>query len=806
MKVAIVSPHPVPFAVGGAENLWWGLQQQIIAAGHQCDLVTLISPERSFRELIAAYEAFSQLDLSAYDCVISGKYPAWMVRHPNHVCYMLHRLRGLYDSYMPQPDEAAVLRAPRVRQLVQWIANLQSGGDPDDQVVLELFDRVRRLADQDLPAATFAFPGPLARLVFRFLDDVALSPQRIRRYAAISETVRTRSGYFPPDVPVDVLHPPPHRNDYRTGAARYFFTASRLDAPKRIDMIIAAMRHVDADIPLLIAGTGPEAARLEALAAGDRRIRFLGFVPDDDLPGFYADALAVPFVPLDEDYGLITIEAMRSGKPVVTVRDAGGACELVRDGETGYITEADPAALGQRLAELASDPSLAQALGDNARRRGAQVTWEPIVSNLLDSRPLGMTRIASARRPKLTVATTFPVHGGRNGGQLRVFHLYRNLARDFDVTIVSLTGSDQESSQHQIAPGLFECAIPRSPVHEEIEREMAAVVGGIPVSDIMAHEVAHLTPAYVELLEAAMIRSDAVIACHPYLVGAITAADTRRPLWYEAQDVEWTLKSAQFSRYPEAGPLLDIVRATEKTCWQDSELVFACADRDLEALTELYGPTRAAQLQVPNGVALDEIVFTDLDRRRAVRAGTGLETRQTALFMGSWHGPNIEAVESILVAAQALPTTAFIIVGSVCAAFAGRDLPANVSLLGQVPDVTRNDLLAMADVALNPMQAGSGTNLKMLDYFAAGVPVLSTAFGARGLRVVAGRHFVAAESGDLADGLRQLAGLPDAELSRMVRSARELVEAHYSWATIADHFRDAIAGHGLIPSTAPAHA
>ena len=64
--------------------------------------------------------------------------------------------------------------------------------------------------------------------------------------------------------------------------------------------------------------------------ADDPRIQFLGFVRDRDVATHYQHALAVPFLPYDEDYGLITVEAMSAGKPVMTTTDAGGVNEFVR--------------------------------------------------------------------------------------------------------------------------------------------------------------------------------------------------------------------------------------------------------------------------------------------------------------------------------------------------------------------------------------------------------------------------------------------------------------------------------------------
>ena len=93
------------------------------------------------------------------------------------------------------------------------------------------------------------------------------------------------------------------------------------------------------DVPLLITGTGEDEKALRAAAAGDRRIRFLGNVDEAALSDLYADALLVPFVPKHEDYGLITIEAFKSGKPVLTCTDSGETLEFVRDGHNGYVVE-----------------------------------------------------------------------------------------------------------------------------------------------------------------------------------------------------------------------------------------------------------------------------------------------------------------------------------------------------------------------------------------------------------------------------------------------------------------------------------
>jgi glycosyltransferase involved in cell wall biosynthesis len=153
--------------------------------------------------------------------------------------------------------------------------------------------------------------------------------------------------------------------------------------------------------------------------------------------------------------------------------------------------------------------------------------------------------------------------------------------------------------------------------------------------------------------------------------------------------------------------------------------------------------------------------------------------------MGSWHGPNIEAADHILKYATTMPAIIFIILGSVCGAIADREIPANVKLLGVVDDNVKAVLLGTADVALNPMTSGSGSNLKMLDYFAAGIPVISTGFGARGININAGEHYLLA---DVLEFPERISQFTTANFNEIALQARKLAEMNYSWSAIVNKF------------------
>ncbi len=184
--------------------------------------------------------------------------------------------------------------------------------------------------------------------------------------------------------------------------------------------------------------------------------------------------------------------------------------------------------------------------------------------------------------------------------------------------------------------------------------------------------------------------------------------------------------------------------------------------------------------------------------RRADRERLGLQGVAAALFMGSGHKPNVDAVRAILRFAPDCADFRFLIMGSACGPFVGQLLPPNVGMMGEVDEDTKDATLAVVDCALNPMSSGSGTNVKMLDYFAAGVPVISTGHGARGLAVSDGVHLCLSEIDGFPAALRRFredAG--GAAQSGRVAAARRLVQERYDWCVIAERYRHAIETAGL---------
>lgn len=799
MKIAIVAPSSVPFTVGGAENLYWGLQNFINEETQfQCELIKVPSREGTFPQIIESYKAFSNINLDYFDTLISTKYPSWMISHPNHVCYMLHTLRGLYDTYhfMREPEHFD-WSGEKLISLKSLMDRAIERPDSSNALLLNFFEKLDVILKGDFSNETFRFPGPFSRQIVHFLDAYGLAKHNVKKYAAISENVKGRLSYFPTGTNVSVLYPPPRLSGFRCEGDEYLFTTSRLDGAKRIGLLIEAMRHVKSNIPLLIGGSGPELENLKIIARDDSRVKFLGFLNDEQLLDYYANALAVLFVPYDEDYGYITIEAMKSGKPVLTVNDSGGPNEFVINGETGFSIPPEPDKLAERIDYLCTHRREARAMGKNAQKKVSSINWHSVVEGLIGIPIATKMRYQSthdaprSKRKKIVVAVTFPIYPPRGGGQSRVFHLYKNLSKFLDVEIVSFCNTSEPYFSKEISPGLKETRIPKSAKHQDIENKYSEGVDWIPVTDVIMSQVYMHSPAYVDALRSACVDADVAVACHPYLADAIREVAPEISLWLEAQDVEFELKRKLLPEGQPAKRLLDIIYADEYKCWKECGVVFACAEEDLETLNSLYGSTNGLQLVVPNGVSLEDVQYFDEIDRQDLKNRLKLGDRKLALFMGSWHGPNLEAIEQILVFSNAFPDVTFLIVGSACSAFANHAIPVNVVMLGVVDDEEKNILLGSADVALNPMTSGTGSNLKMLDYFSAGIPVISTHFGVRGINALNGVHYISAEIDAFVLELTSFFAVPNSYGSIASR-ARELAETSYSWSVIAENFFDSI--------------
>ncbi|MFH1843409.1 MAG: glycosyltransferase [bacterium] len=215
-------------------------------------------------------------------------------------------------------------------------------------------------------------PAPIRWLIGRVATRLrswdTRTATRVRLWLANSSTVRQRilDWYDVAAEDVTIIHPPVDMALYGTAAAApprglasgsYDLVVSALVPYKRIDLAIVAAKQ--AGRHLVVVGKGPEAKRLQrlaAVAAGDGQVTFAGPVPTAELPAYYGHCRAFLFPGL-EDFGITPLEATACGRPVVAYGE-GGALDSVVEGLNGFFfPEQTAAALTAALA----DPRLADA-------------------------------------------------------------------------------------------------------------------------------------------------------------------------------------------------------------------------------------------------------------------------------------------------------------------------------------------------------------------------------------------------------------------------------------------------------------
>jgi glycosyltransferase involved in cell wall biosynthesis len=262
---------------------------------------------------------------------------------------------------------------------------------------------------------------------------------------------------------------------------------------------------------------------------------------------------------------------------------------------------------------------------------------------------------------------------------------------------------------------------------------------------------------------------------------AVAVADTAapgQPLVLMCHNVESELARTTLGHLPD---VVAEVEKRERWAVQRADGIIVLTEADKQTLLGLYGVDPAKIRVVPVGVDLARFQPPGTARHRAAKERLGLSGKTVAVFTGARYEPNVEAVRFLesLAADPALPPDlVFLVLGRV-----GEVAQAGPKLIapGFVDDVV--PYLHAADMAVNPMALGGGMHLKMLEFFALGLPVLSTPFGLRGI------------TGELPSGvwprercewLKWLQNPPaDDALVQGGEENRTWVADHYGWGEIA---------------------
>lgn len=228
-----------------------------------------------------------------------------------------------------------------------------------------------------------------------------------------------------------------------------------------------------------------------------------------------------------------------------------------------------------------------------------------------------------------------------------------------------------------------------------------------------------------------------------------------------------------FKRTGEPESRIEYMHFLEYITGEVSDLVLPCSRIDLGNLLELeVSPEKMAVVE--NGVDTQKINFCGSDPEL-----------KTVLFLGNnYYNPNYRAVERIYeycFKSPILQDFSFIIAGTVPEAMVNKYQSPRFQFTGYVADL--NSLFKKASIALAPLTEGSGTRLKLLNYLAAGLPVITTALGMEGLELDNEDLVISDNFEAYPQLIKEILTKPD--LLQQSRNTREKIESKYDWKVIA---------------------
>lgn len=347
MRVLIVTVQ-VPFVQGGAEILANNLNKSIREAGHESEIVSIpfkwYPPEKIVDHILSCRLLdFTEVNGQPVDKVIGLKFPAYLVPHKNKTIWLVHQHRTAYELW--DSEFSDLIHFPNGREVRDIIRNA------DTQLLKE------------------------AKSIYTISKNVS---NRLKKHNKIDSIP-----LYPPLEDVSSF--------YCNEPENFVFFPSRLTTIKRQELAIEAMKHVKSDIKLLIAGKPDDVnyeIHLKKIIEENNlssKVKLLGNITEQQKLDYYSKALGVVYPPLDEDYGYVTLEALYSGKPVITTNDSGGPMEFIQNQYTGYVSNATSQGLAESIDLLCSNKEKAKKMGLSGREfiHAQNISWENVVKELL---------------------------------------------------------------------------------------------------------------------------------------------------------------------------------------------------------------------------------------------------------------------------------------------------------------------------------------------------------------------------------------------------------------------------------------
>ncbi|MGY4829806.1 glycosyltransferase [Sphaerotilaceae bacterium SBD11-9] len=283
------------------------------------------------------------------------------------------------------------------------------------------------------------------------------------------------------------------------------------------------------------------------------------------------------------------------------------------------------------------------------------------------------------------------------------------------------------------------------------------------------------TPAIVNRLLAPMQEAAALIFVYPQLWRVVGRHVERQTVIYDSHNFELHFARERMAEGTFDGRSLGVLADSEASLSRRADALLACSSIDARSYVDEFGVDPRRIHFGFKGAAVP-----------SVRPARLASAAHVAAFVGSdWPANNEAACFVASTVAPRLPDVTFRIFGSCCRALPA-GLPGNVEAVGFVDDLDAE--LQRATLALNPITSGAGINMKLLEYLAQGVPVLTTEFGARGLPESALSALEVTTIEEFPGAVTRLLQSPD-RLHDMSVVGHNLAKSQLDWSVLAERLQ-----------------
>lgn len=374
-----------------------------------------------------------------------------------------------------------------------------------------------------------------------------------------------------------------------------------------------------------------------------------------------------------------------------------------------------------------------------------------------------------------------PITPTIGGGRQRLLGLWHALIPELTCEYIGTFDWPGETARDcKLSDTLHETLIPLSPYQFKALESYADAAGNQTIIDSLFSLFASLSSQYVEKVRGSALRSEIVVLEHPWVYPLVADLLHDKTVVYSSQNVEYLLKTQSLAPNALGVEVGRIVALTEASLLDRANLVLCCSTEDKNLFAHIYGTDLSKCLVAPNGVFVDKVTLPKIHKTT--------DHRRTAIFIGSSFHPNTEAALFLLTLARRFSDLRFVIIGSVgeneAIINAARNLP-NVVLTGVQTDEEKLQWLHRAAFAINPMFSGSGTNVKMFDFMASGLPIITTKVGARGICTKDSAGIRVRTREGIADAIDDFCKLDADELRTLGLQNRKWTEDYFSWESIS---------------------